>query len=140
MKGRVASRQAVEWLHAGARNRRGGYKGMCAKLVRNAYGFAGANSDPVSSADGWAKWCKAHGIKFSKDTKAAPIGAILFWSGNNGYKWGHVAVYAGGGKMLTQDADGIVCVRPVNDPRWASLPFLGWVDDPKVFTTCVGTR
>ncbi len=135
-KGKVSAAHAVAWLQRKVDSKAGGYKGLCAKLVTQAFGYAGG----YPSADAWAKAAKAKGVTFHKSIAAAPPGAVHFWYGNAGYRWGHIAVAAGGGKMFTNWSDGTVIVTAVTNSRWSNLPYAGWVDDSRIFAGCVGSR
>lgn len=97
-------------------------KGLCQKNVRLVYGIGGG---APSAADAWKNAKYKHSMR-----ESPPVGAFIFWTGgSSGY--GHVAIYAGGGKVYSPGG-------PSDWYRWtldpissfgSSLNLVGWTED-----------
>lgn len=139
LQGRWDSDRAVAWLRGQVSRPSENYSGKCARLVSLAYGYQWS----LPSADAWQAALKQKGVKFNRDQKAAPAGAIHFWGGKSmgaSYPWGHIAVSAGDGFVLSNVMGGAVRREPVTSGLWSNLPYVGWTTDRRVFTGVSGTN
>lgn len=115
--------QAVAYAmnHAGD-DSTSGWAGMCLRFVATVYGwhYAGVNT----ALDEWA--AIPDNLRHPGDRNPPP-GALLFW--RTGNPAGHIAVYVGGGNIVSTDARrvGYADVVPANslESSWGAT-YLGW--------------
>ena len=100
-----------------------GYKGLCLVFVRTCYGI---NAKYPSAAEAWKNAKNKHVTQSLAD---APVGAPVFFS-VPGNKYGHVAIYLGGGNFRTNySARGTVITAKLGDPVFRTMKMLGWTED-----------
>lgn len=96
--------------------------GYCLKYSRTAYGIPSQHSDAADA------WHAAYG-RHPGDT-TPPVGAPVFWTGGSSGH-GHIAVYAGDGRIYTTDLPtyGRIGVDDLDAPRtrWG-LTYAGWAE------------
>ena len=99
------------------------YNDMCQKFVENAYGRSGVYSSAKAAYNDAAK-------KGTLQTGTLPpAGAAVYFQGNK--KYGHVAISAGNGYMISSGIGGKVQKVKINDlsKMWgAKGSYLGWSD------------
>lgn len=106
---------ALQWVGKGSM-----YDGLCLAFVDDAYG---ASSGRVGTAIG--QWYRAkdagHG---HPGDRTPPVGAQVFWWSGNPAR--HIALYAGGGMVITTGGDGDrVAILSMEDmDAWG--PYIGW--------------
>lgn len=99
-----------------------GYAGLCLAFV-SGYCYQAAARYPSAIA-AWN--ASAHKVRTS-DTRQIPVGAPIFFSGS---KYGHVAVYAGGGLMRTTNSrTGKIHTNTVSSWIAAGYTLLGYTTD-----------
>ncbi|MGO2655965.1 MAG: peptidoglycan-binding protein [Pseudoclavibacter sp.] len=99
-----------------------GYAGLCLAFV-SGYCYQAAARYPSAIA-AWN--ASAHKVRTS-DTRQIPVGAPIFFSGS---KYGHVAVYAGGGLMRTTNSrTGLIHTHTVSSWVAAGYTLLGYTTD-----------
>ena len=112
--------QAVAWASAPRR----GYGGLCLQFVRLAYG--------VGPKYGYARlaWQKARWRHATSSWAQVPIGAPIYLDRPSS-KYGHIAIYVGGGRMATTNAStNRTSVTPIS--TWTGsygYRMLGWSED-----------
>jgi lysozyme len=84
--------EAVDWAQAKVGTT--GYGGMCLQFTREAYNIA---SKYESARDAWNGAKHKHS---TSSTSGMPTGVPIFFDSSSS-EYGHVAVYVGGGKMVT---------------------------------------
>jgi hypothetical protein len=101
-----------------------GYNNLCLMFVRVCYGIAAKYE---SAKEAWSKATKRHA---TPTTAGIPVGAPIFFSHPKS-KYGHVAIYLGGGLMrTTNSAVGHPVTQRVD--LWTSsygYTLLGWLGD-----------
>lgn len=94
---------------------------QCLAFVARAYGWRASNDD--SAMDLWNESAARHA-----GDRRPPIGALLFWRSRT-HAAGHVALYIGGGRIVSTDIlrAGRVDIAAATAPetRWNDL-YLGW--------------
>lgn len=114
-------REAVAWAMQYVGNG-AYYNHLCLKFVDDAYAATGSRSG--RAIDQWYK-AKAAGKAHPGD-RNPPIGAQVFWWSGNDAK--HVALYAGGGMIISTGAD----YDRVGMVPWSYFdgygPYLGWAE------------
>ena len=119
--GKVSPAQAIARIAAQAKNRVALRVGMCQHYVRSAYGIGAGAGDAVGA------WNAA---KYKHPGDKSPIvGAFVFWGGGHG----HVAIYAGGGKVWSPGGPGdlthwVLCSIDSITKGWHKS-YLGWTED-----------
>lgn len=106
---------ALQWVGKGSM-----YDGLCLGFVDDAYG---ASSGRVGRAiDQWYR-AKAAGYGHPGD-RNPPVGAQVFWWTGNAAR--HIALYAGGGMVITTGGDGdrVAIVSMSYLDSWG--PYIGW--------------
>ena len=106
---------ALQWVGKGSM-----YDGLCLGFVDDAYG---ARSGRVGRAiDQWYR-AKAAGYGHPGD-RNPPVGAQVFWWTGNPAR--HIALYAGGGMVITTGGDGdrVAIVSMSYLDSWG--PYIGW--------------
>ncbi len=101
--------------------------GMCLKFVRTRYGVG---PRAASASEGFAMTDHRH-------TSTPPPGVPVWWTGG---EFGHVAISAGGGYVISTDwpragAVGRVAIRTITD-RW-NKRYRGWSEDVNEVTVFV---
>ncbi|SER87184.1 hypothetical protein SAMN05443377_1154 [Propionibacterium cyclohexanicum] len=99
---------------------------MCLALVATFYGYT---SSGVDSAQQAAEQVTAAG-QMHTDMSRIPLGALVWYSGSPvGNPYGHVAMYAGNGKIYSNGAGpgGQVGLISIDTPvkSWGE-PYIGW--------------
>ena len=110
--------QAVDWAKNQAAEKTTGWDHRCDNFVAQCYGHAHSGSE--TAAIHWARIPK--GKKHPGD-RAAPIGALLFYSPN------HVALFCGRGKLASTDfpVKDRIGISPVGDIEFHwGVHYLGW--------------
>jgi cell wall-associated NlpC family hydrolase len=74
-----------------------GYYQLCARLAARIWGRA--NSGFASAAEQWATMVATGNAH--PDDRRPPVGALVFW--DTGGPYGHVAVYVGGDRIVSND-------------------------------------
>ena len=116
-----SGKQAVTRLISWARSGMGGYSDQCLRLADDAYGAKGPRTTTALAQ--WAR-AKAAGVGHPGDTDI-PLGAQMFWQ--TSHPAGHIAVYVGDGKVVTNVPGGALQImdwREINE--WG--PYLGWAN------------
>lgn len=111
-----------------------GYYQLCARLAANIWGRPRAGY--VSAAEQWRQMV-AGGNVHTADRRP-PVGALLFW--DTGGPYGHVAVYVGNGRIVSNDIGdhvpgegGVYLVAfEVIESKWGAT-YLGW--SPPIYST-----
>lgn len=99
-----------------------GYAGLCLAFV-SGYCYQAAARYPSAIA-AWN--ASAHKVR-TADTRQIPVGAPIFFSGS---RYGHVAVYAGGGLMRTTNSrTGKIHTNTVSSWVAAGYTLLGYTTD-----------
>ncbi|MEI8081358.1 MAG: hypothetical protein WCI74_05880, partial [Actinomycetes bacterium] len=117
------AQQAIAWgmqfVGSGAE-----YDGLCLGFVDDAYGPFGERM-PTAIAQWYRSRDAGKGHSWNGNP---PVGAEVFWE-TPGYAPGHVAIYAGGGMILTTSAfGGLVGLRTVGSMEaWLGSP-VGWAE------------
>ncbi|MFZ2624377.1 MAG: hypothetical protein WAX29_03945 [Propionibacterium sp.] len=97
---------------------------MCLAAVAVEYGKGSSGS--YSAQTHW-NLLVSQGLAHAGDRNPPP-GALVFWQGGN---WGHVALYVGGGKIVTNDLirHGCIDVADFNaiESQWG-FRYLGWTN------------
>ena len=108
---------AMKWVGGGSR-----YDGLCLGFVDDSYDPKGGRM-PTAIAQ-WYR-AKRAGVAHPGD-RTPPVGAQMFWWSGNAAR--HIAMYAGGGMVITTGAfGGRVGLRTQEDmDAWG--PYLGWAD------------
>ena len=108
---------AMKWVGGGS-----SYDGLCLGFVDDAYNPTGGRL-PTAIAQ-WYR-AKRAGVAHPGD-RTPPVGAQMFWWSGNAAR--HIAMYAGGGMVITTGAfGGRVGLRTMEDmDGWG--PYLGWAD------------
>ncbi len=108
---------AMKWVGGGS-----SYDGLCLGFVDDAYNPTGGRLPTAI-----AQWYRAKrvGVAHPGD-RTPPVGAQMFWWSGNAAR--HIAMYAGGGMVITTGAfGGRVGLRTMEDmDGWG--PYLGWAD------------
>ncbi len=112
-----AAARLVSWARSGM----GGYHNQCLRLADDAYGATGARTTTAL-----AQWSRAQSAGVGHPgSKDIPVGAQMFW--RTDHPAGHIAVYVGDGKVVTNVPGGAVKImdwREINE--WG--PYLGWAN------------
>ncbi|MEU0095607.1 CHAP domain-containing protein [Kribbella sp. NPDC006257] len=111
-----------------------GYYQLCARLAANIWGRPRAGY--YSAAEQWQQMI-ATGNAHPAD-RQPPVGALVFW--DTGGPYGHVAVYIGGGRIVSNDIGdqvsgegGVYLVEFGRvESRWHAS-YLGWA--PPIYST-----
>lgn len=109
---------AMQWVGSGAN-----YDGLCLGFVDDAYGVG---SGRVGTAIGQWYRAKAAGKGHPGD-RNPPVGAQVFWMTGNPAR--HIAIYAGGGMVISTGAVGgtrVGLVPMENLDAWG--PYIGWAE------------
>lgn len=112
-----AAARLISWARAGT----GGYHNQCLRLADDAFGAKGARTTTALAQ--WAR-AKSAGVGHP-DSTDIPVGAQMFWQ--TSHPAGHIAVYVGNGKVVTNVPGGAVEImdwREINE--WG--PYLGWAN------------
>jgi hypothetical protein len=117
---------------------RHGYFQLCARLAANIWGRPRAGY--ASAADQWNAMVVSGN---AHEDRQPPVGALLFWA-TSGHL-GHVAVYLGGGRIVSNDiadrwpGEGGVYLVDVSDieDRWGAQ-YLGWA--PPVYAVAPSNK
>jgi hypothetical protein len=116
-----SAKQAAARLVGWARSGTGGYPNQCLRLADDAYGAKGPRTTTALAQ--WAR-AKAAGLGHP-DSRDIPVGAQMFW--RTSHPAGHIAVYVGDGKVVTNVPGGAVEIVPWRDlNEWG--PYLGWAN------------
>lgn len=100
-----------------------GYKGLCLQFVRTCFNIP---MKYPSAADAWAN---AEKKTVTSSVNGIPVGAPVFFS-IPGNRYGHVAIYLGGGKFRTNySAKGTVITATLNHAVFRGMRMLGWSRD-----------
>ncbi len=108
---------AMKWVGSGS-----SYSGLCLAFVDDAYA---ASSGRVGTAIAQWNRAKAAGVGHPGD-RNPPIGAQVFWLSGNPAK--HVAIYAGGGMVITTGANGGTVSLVSMEYLDSYGPYLGWAE------------
>ncbi|WP_133799463.1 CHAP domain-containing protein [Kribbella caucasensis] len=111
-----------------------GYYQLCARLAANIWGRPRAGY--FSAAEQWRQMVAAGNAR-AGDRKP-PVGALVFWE--TGGPYGHVAVYVGDGRVVSNDIGdrvpgegGVYLVAfGLIESQW-SATYLGWA--PPIYST-----
>ncbi|GAA0597778.1 hypothetical protein HPO96_20800 [Kribbella sandramycini] len=111
-----------------------GYYQLCARLAANIWGRP--RSGYYSAAVQWRHMVETGQAR--RGDRSPPVGALLFW--DTGGVFGHVAVYIGGGQIVSNDigdsvaGEGGVYQVPFEriESQWGSR-YLGW--SPPIYST-----
>ncbi|TCO41022.1 CHAP domain-containing protein [Kribbella antiqua] len=111
-----------------------GYYQLCARLAANIWGRPRAGY--FSAAEQWRQMV-ATGNAHRGD-RQPPVGALLFWA--TGGPYGHVAVYVGNGRIVSNDINdavpgegGVYLVEiGLIESKW-NATYLGWA--PPIYST-----
>ncbi|WP_405065037.1 CHAP domain-containing protein [Kribbella sp. NBC_01510] len=111
-----------------------GYYQLCARLAANIWGRPRAGY--ISAAEQWRQMVAAGNAHVGD--RRPPVGALVFWE--TGGPYGHVAVYVGNGRIVSNDigdrvpGEGGVYLVPLEliESRW-SATYLGWA--PPIYST-----
>lgn len=112
-----AANRLVSWARSGM----GGYHNQCLRLADDAYGATGGRTTTALAQ--WSR-AKAAGVGHP-NSKDIPVGAQMFWQ--TSHPAGHIAVYVGNGKVVSNVPGGAVEImdwREINE--WG--PYLGWAN------------
>lgn len=111
--------QAVAW----ARVQRTGFGGMCLQWSRMAYNV------PARYGHARLAWTSARHRHVTSGWGGIPLGAPIFMDRSSS-RWGHVAIFVGGGQMGTTDSSRST-THVTNIQNWvnAGWRFLGWTED-----------
>lgn len=111
-----------------------GYYQLCARLAANIWGLPRAGY--FSAAEQWRQMAATGNTH--PDDRQPPTGALVFW--DTGGPYGHVAVYVGGGRIVSNDigdevsGEGGVYLVPFGliESKWGAT-YLGWA--PPIYST-----
>jgi hypothetical protein len=115
--GKAALAWGMKFVGSGAN-----YDGLCLGFVDDAYAPPGGRM-PTAIAQ-WYR-AKSAGVAHPKN-RNPPVGAQVFWWSGNPAK--HVAIYAGGGMVLTTGAEGGRVGLVTMEHLDGYGPYLGWAD------------
>ena len=118
---KFSANEAVARLLSWARSGMAGYPDQCLRLADDAYGATGARTTTALAQ--WAR-AKAAGVGHP-GSKDIPVGAQMFWETSN--PAGHIAVYVGNGKVVTNVPGGALEImdwHKINE--WG--PYQGWAN------------
>ncbi len=107
----------MEWVGRGSE-----YDGLCLGFVDDAYDPKGGRLPTAI-----AQWYRAKRVGVARPgDRNPPVGAQMFWWSGNPAR--HIAIYAGGGMVITTGAfGGRVGLRTIEDmDAWG--PYLGWAE------------
>ncbi len=112
-----AAARLVSWARSGV----GGYHNQCLRLADDAFGATGARTTTAL-----AQWSRAQAAGVAHpDSKDIPVGAQMFW--RTSHPAGHIAVYVGDGKVVTNVPGGAVEIMDWHEiNEWG--PYLGWAN------------
>jgi hypothetical protein len=112
-----AAARLVSWARSGM----GGYHNQCLRLADDAYGVTGARTSTAL-----AQWSRARAAGVGHPGgKDIPVGAQMFW--RTDHPAGHIAVYVGNGKVVTNVPGGAVEIMDWTEiNEWG--PYLGWAN------------
>lgn len=116
-----SAKEAAARLISWARSGTGGYNNQCLRLADDAYGAKGPRTTTAL-----AQWARAQeaGVDHPRETDI-PVGAQMFW--RTSHPAGHIAVYVGNGKVVTNVPGGALEILPWRDlNEWG--PYLGWAN------------
>jgi len=102
------------------------YKGWCLAFCMNAWRWGAGRSTVLSAASASANWRRIPQSRKST-SKTPPRGALVYWSTNGAD--GHVAISAGGGKVVTSWVGGSskIAWRSISSLSATSgWRYLGW--------------
>jgi cell wall-associated NlpC family hydrolase len=119
---------AVRWAAGQINHPSQPWKGLCLQFVARAYGWRHSGYTTA-----WRQW-EDLPERYCHYNANAPVGALQFWKGGTTGA-GHVALAAGGGKVLTTGWGGFEGIRLVSaasitaewhmhDARWSDPVFL----------------
>jgi len=109
--------QALAW----AKTQKSGYSGMCLQFVRTAFGV------PAKYVSAIAAWNNAKAKHATTNVAEIPVGAPIFFGGST---YGHVAIYAGNGLMVTTNSGlGRPTTQAVALWQGWGYKLLGWSED-----------
>lgn len=110
-----------------------GYFQLCARLAANIWGRSRAGY--ASAADQWSAMVAA---RQAHSDRHPPVGALMFWSTSGSY--GHVAVYVGGGQVVSNDIGdvppvqgGVYLVDALEIETTWHANYLGWA--PPIYSS-----
>jgi hypothetical protein len=111
-----------------------GYYQLCARLAANIWGRPRAGY--FSAAEQWRQMVATNNAH--PDDRRPPTGALVFWA--TGGPYGHVAVYVGNGRIVSNDINDVVPgeggVYLVDfgliESKWGAT-YLGWA--PPIYST-----
>ncbi|WP_432877460.1 CHAP domain-containing protein [Kribbella sp. CA-245084] len=111
-----------------------GYYQLCARLAANIWGRPRAGY--LSAAEQWRQMATTNNAH--RNDRQPPIGALVFWE--TGGPYGHVAVYVGNGRIVSNDINDVVPgeggVYLVDfgliESKWGAT-YLGWA--PPIYST-----
>ena len=111
-----------------------GYYQLCARLAANVWGRPRAGY--FSAAEQWRQMVATNNAH--PDDRFPPPGALVFWE--TGGPYGHVAVYVGGGRIVSNDIGdtvpgegGVYLVDfGLIESKWGAT-YLGWA--PPIYST-----
>lgn len=115
------AKEAAARLISWARSGMGGYHDQCLRLADDAYGAKGPRTTTAL-----AQWSRARSAGVAHpDGKDIPVGAQMFWRTSN--PAGHIAVYVGNGKVVSNVPGGAVEIMNWHEiNEWG--PYLGWAN------------
>ena len=113
---------------------RHGYYQLCARLAANIWGRSRAGYH--SAAEQWQQMVATGNAH--PDDRQPPVGALVFWQ--TGGPYGHVAVYVGNGRIVSNDINdrvpgegGVYLVDfSLIESKW-NATYLGWA--PPIYST-----
>ena len=107
---------------AKARQVHSGYGGYCLKFVQDCYGAAARYPSAI------AAWDASQNKHNTSSTDDIPLGAPIYMT--NGGRYGHVAIYAGTGQMITTNSITNK-VSSASVQGWVNSGYrlLGWTSD-----------
>lgn len=99
-----------------------GHGGYCLRFVRLCYGINGVWPDAITA------WNRSTRKVYETNVNNIPVGAPIFFSGS---KYGHTAIYLGGGKMRTTTSKSLNKIRTDVVATWLSRGYqlLGYVEE-----------
>jgi hypothetical protein len=115
------AKEAAARLVGWARSGMGGYHNQCLRLADDAFGAKGPRTTTAL-----AQWSRAKGAGVAHPGSTdIPVGAQMFWE--TSHPAGHIAVYVGNGKVVTNVPGGAVEIVPWRElNEWG--PYLGWAN------------
>jgi hypothetical protein len=117
--------EAIAWAREQVKDPSRSYYRLCLGFVARAYGWSASGTPRAIDA-----WNQAPASTKHAGDKEPPVGALVFWDTGAG-KAGHVAIYVGDGKIISNDIrrSGKVDEVPMSEisSKWGAK-YLGWTD------------